>query len=148
MRRSSHGGGHPAGSRSLVVDLEFDPTKVPQSRALKDYGLNLEDLKPLRVTRTLNPVDPSYAPMKLYSIYDLMVRACGTLSRSSRVRVATPMPPPRVPCAGRGQLWRARCRDATCDAVRSHHCALVARCAQRSERVRFACYPPRASPKP
>lgn len=82
MRRG-HGGGHAAASRprgdGFVADLEYNPDLIPQTRALKEYRLNPNDLKPLKVTRTTNPRDPSYAPMKLYNIWDLKVRPCGTL---------------------------------------------------------------------
>ena len=72
-------GGHATtpGSRyeALSYNLEYDPHKIPQTEALKRFRLNLDDLRPLKVVRTANPVDPHYAPMKLYRVADLQVRS-------------------------------------------------------------------------
>ena len=54
----------------------YEPTEVlPQTEALRQYRLNKDDLKPLRVKLATNPVDPRYAPMKLYRVADLQVRS-------------------------------------------------------------------------
>lgn len=57
---------------------EFAPLKVAKSR----FRLNDADLQPLRVVKTVNPVDPHYAPMKLYRLADLQVR--GGRARSAQ----------------------------------------------------------------
>ena len=133
MRHGSRGGGHAAASRprgdGFVADLEYNPDLIQQTRALKEYGLNPNYMKSLKVTRTTNPRDPSYAPMKLYNIWDLKVRPCGTLRDANSFGEG--------PVAARGQLRRARCRHAACDAARLRHCTLLARCAQLGERVAF-----------
>lgn len=54
-----------------------EPEMMTQTDAMRTFRLSLDDLKPLRVKLRLNPVDPRFAPMKLYRIADLQVRCLG-----------------------------------------------------------------------
>ena len=54
-----------------------EPEMMPQMEAMRHFRLSKDELKPLRVKMKLNPVDPHFAPMKLYRIADLQVRFVG-----------------------------------------------------------------------
>ena len=51
-----------------------EPDMMPQTEAMRHFRLSVDELKPLKVKHRSNPVDPRFAPMKLYRIADLQVR--------------------------------------------------------------------------
>ena len=113
-----------------------EPELMPQTDAMRQFRLSLSDLKPLRVKLKLNPVDPRFAPMKLYRITDLQVRCLGRTRRNEGPLRSG------ANCGARAAVSAQRQREGAVD-------ELMSRCKHRPARVRRrlrprCCVSPRA----